>query len=160
MFHPFDILDYKILQKLKENARVPAVEIARELGESERKIRKRIDRMVDLGIGKFTVMIDPLVFGYGITVDILLEVKPDWEVSVVDRLTRMPELSYIANEENGNQMSIQARFRTVEDMYTFLRTTLAGIDGVSITSYALVPRVLRDVEQWMPPKEDFGRFRG
>jgi DNA-binding Lrp family transcriptional regulator len=160
MFNPFDILDYKILQKLKQNSRIPAVEIARDLGESERKIRKRIDRMANFGVGKFTIVVDPLIFGYGITVDILLEVTPDREVQVMEQLVQMTELSYIANEENGKQISIQARFKTVGDMYFFLRTTLAGIDGVSITNYALVPRVLRDVDQWMPPINDFGRLKG
>lgn len=156
MYNPFDALDYRILEKLKENCRIPAVEIARELSESERKVRKRIDRMIDFGIGKFTVVVDPLVFGYGITVDIFLEVEPAWEETVTEALLRMPELSFIANDQEGKGFSIQARFKTVEQMYTFLRSTLPSLDGVKITEYALVPRVLRDVDNWSPPREDFG----
>lgn len=156
MFSPYDELDYRILLKLRENCRKSASDIARDLGENERKVRKRIDRMVELGIGKFTVVIDPKTFGYGITVDIFLEIEAEKEKSIMDTLISIPELTYIANAQESNLISIEGWFRTNEEMYDFLREILPSIDGVVIKSYALVPRILRDIDSWMPAPKIFG----
>ncbi|HAK44965.1 MAG TPA: hypothetical protein DCO79_03460 [Spirochaeta sp.] len=156
MFSPYDELDYRILLKLRENCRKSASDIARELDENERKVRKRIDRMVELGIGKFTVIIDPKTFGYGITVDVFLEIDPQKEKSIMETLASIPELTYIANAQESNLISIEGWFRTNEEMYVFLRERLPSVDGVSVKSYALVPRILRDLDSWLPDLESFG----
>ena len=156
MFSPYDELDYRILVKLRENCRKSASDVARELGENERKVRKRIDRMMELGIGKFTVVMNPKTFGYGITVDIFLEIDPDKEKSIMETLVSIPELTYIANAQESTLISIEGWFRTNEEMYVFLRERLPSIDGVKIKSYALVPRILRDIDSWMPDPESFG----
>jgi DNA-binding Lrp family transcriptional regulator len=156
MLSPYDELDYRILVKLRENCRKPASEIARELGENERKVRSRIDRMIELGIGKFTVVIDPKTFGYGITVDVFLEIEPEKEKPIIETLLSIPELTYIANEQEAGTISIEGWFRTNEELYFFLRERLPSIDGVKIKNYALVPGILRDIDSWMPDEESFG----
>lgn len=155
MYTPFDDLDYEILQKLRVNSRTPAVEIARELGESERKIRKRIERMMDLGIGRFTVIVDPPIFGYGITVDIFLQVRSGSVDEVSEKLLGIPELCFVANCQDKNCLSIEARFKTMEDLYNFLNYTLPSIDGVEVTHHTIISRVLKDIDGWVPPKEHF-----
>lgn len=156
MFSPYDELDYRILLKLRENCRKSASDVARELDENERKVRKRIDRMMELGIGKFTVVLDPRTFGYGISVDIFLEIEPEKENSIIDALSAIASLTYIANEQESNLISIEGWFRTNEEMYSFLREKLPSIDGVKVKSYALVPRILRDIDSWLPDPEAFG----
>jgi Lrp/AsnC family transcriptional regulator of lysine biosynthesis len=48
--------DVKILETLKKNARTPYTSIARDLGISEAAVRKRIERLIRLGIIKrFTI---------------------------------------------------------------------------------------------------------
>lgn len=154
MFTPFDELDYKILGILRKNCRAPAVEIAREINESERKIRKRIERMMDLGIGRFTVVIDPPMFGYGITVDIFLEVDSGSVDDITSRLLEMPEICFLANCQEKHCLSIEARFRTMEDLYNFLHYTLPEIEGVKVTHHTILSRVLKDIDGWVP--EDTG----
>jgi hypothetical protein len=41
-------------------------------------------------------------------------------------------------------------------MQSFLKDTLGGIEGLEIRSYALVPRIIRNIDDWLPPEEDFG----
>ncbi len=156
MFTPYDELDYRILLKLRENCRKSASDIARELDENERKVRKRIDRMIELGIGKFTVVMNPVTFGYGIAVDIFLEIEPEKEKSVMEALIAMPSLTYIANSQKSNLVSIEAWFRTNEEFYVFLKEKLPSIDGVSIKSYALILRIHRDIDSWVPDPQSFG----
>lgn len=151
-----DELDYQIVQALHVDARVAASEISRLTGANERTIRKRIDRLVEEGIIRLTAIINPLAFGYVTAADILLEADPALEEEIVQRLFSMPEITYVAFGQGSQEISIEARFKDNDEMREFLRKTLPSIPGVSVSRYALVPRILRNIDEWMPPRDDFG----
>jgi DNA-binding Lrp family transcriptional regulator len=151
----FDRTDHKIILALHRDARTSASEIARDLNANERTIRKRIDRLVRLGAVRLTAIIDPEVFGYDTAVDIFLEVDADRENEVIDVFRKTPEVSYIAFGQGTNDLSIECRFRSNDDMREFLRKKLPAIEGVQIRGYSLVPRIIRNIDEWMPRDEDF-----
>ncbi|MCX8024686.1 MAG: Lrp/AsnC family transcriptional regulator [Thermanaerothrix sp.] len=151
----FDLIDYKILQELQIDARKPAAEIARKLGINERTVRNRIDRMVEAGAVRLTCIVDPAYFGYVITADIFLEVDLEREQAVINALLAMPEVSYLAFGQGTQDLSIEVRFKNNEQLREFLRSVLPAIPGVHVKGYALVPRILRNIDEWMPPAEDF-----
>lgn len=151
----FDNLDYQIIQELHRDARVAASEIARKTGANERTIRKRIERLVSGGAVRLTAILDPAAFGYLTAADIFLEIVPDLEPAILDRLMSMPEVTYVALGQGTSEISIEARFKDNEGLREFLARTLPGIPGVTVSRYALVPRILRNIDEWMPPKEDF-----
>jgi len=151
-----DQLDYDIIQALHKNARVSASEIAREAGANERTIRKRIDRLIEEGTFRLTAIIDPSSFGYITAADILLEADPAKEDEIVQRLFSMPEITYVAFGQGSQEISIEARCKDNDELREFLRKTLPSIPGVTVSRYALVPRILRNIDEWVPPKEDFG----
>jgi len=153
---PFDELDFQIIQLLNQDARHSASEIARAVGAKERTIRNRIDRLVSLGALRLTAVVDPKAFGYHTSVDIFLRVDLEREVEIVDCLLKMPEICYLAFGQGTDEISIEARFRSNAEMYEFLKHRLPAIEGVVVTSYALVPRILRNIDQWLPRPEDFG----
>jgi DNA-binding Lrp family transcriptional regulator len=153
--HPLDRLDYMILRELRQDARIPAAEIARKIGANERTIRKRIERMVSLGAVRLTSIVDPSFFGYVITADIFLEVDVDREQEVIATLLKMPEVSYLAFGQGTQDLSIEVRFKNGEQLREFLRTALPSIPGVRVKGYALVPRILRNIDEWMPPEDEF-----
>ena len=153
--HSFDLVDYRILQELQMDARKPAAEIARKLGLNERTVRNRIDRMVEAGAIRLTCIVDPNYFGYVITADIFLEVDLDREQAVIQALLAMPEVSYLAFGQGTQDLSIEVRFKNNEQLREFLRSGLPAIPGVHVKGYALVPRILRNIDEWMPPPEDF-----
>jgi DNA-binding Lrp family transcriptional regulator len=152
----FDNLDYEIIQALHKDARVPASEIARITGANERTIRKRIDRLVKENIVRLSAILDPTAFGYVTAADIFLEVEPEQEQGVIDSLMAMPEVTYVAFGQGSKDISIEARFKDNDALREFIRHTLSGIPGVTVTRYALVPRILRNIDEWVPPKDDFG----
>lgn len=154
--HPFDELDYRILQILNRNARASASEIARALNANERTIRKRIDRLAELGAIRMAAIVNPNAFGYVTAADIFLIVEPEEEQAIIERLTTMPEISYIAFGQGTQDLSIEARFKDNDEMREFLRRILPAIPGVTVKGYALVPRILRNIDEWMPRPEDFG----
>ncbi len=151
----FDQIDHQIIQALHKDARLSASEIARSLNANERTIRKRIDRLVRLGAVRLTAIIDPEVFGYMTAVDIFLEVDEDKEEEVIQRFLTLPDISYIAYGEGTKDLSIECRFKNNEGMREFLRKKLPAIEGVQIRGYSLVPRILRNIDEWMPRDDDF-----
>lgn len=154
-FALFDKTDYKIICKLQEDARKPAKKIAESLGLNDRTVRKRIDRMVEMGVGRFALILDPGIFGYSISVDIFLEIDLDKVEEIVKKLMDMPQISYIAFGQETNELSLQARYKSTEQLYDFLWKLIPGIEGVKVTKYTLVPRILRNIDEWLPSEEDF-----
>lgn len=150
-----DQLDYEIIKALKANARISAADIARLTETNERTIRKRIEWLTEHKIFRLTAILDPEAFGYSTAVDFFLEVTPSQQDDIVETLLHMPEISYLAFGQDTNEISFQARFRNSDEMREFLRSKLAELAGVKVAGYALVPRILRNIDEWVPPKDDF-----
>jgi DNA-binding Lrp family transcriptional regulator len=150
-----DELDYQIIQALHADARTSASDIARQTGANERTIRKRIERLVSDGAVRLTAILDPVAFDYLTAADIFLEAKTALEPVILDRLMSMPEVTYVALGQETHEISIEARFKNNEGLREFLGRTLPDIPGVIVTRYALVPRILRNIDEWMPKKGDF-----
>jgi hypothetical protein len=68
----------------------------------------------------------------------------------------MPGVTYIAFGQGSTEISIEARFKNNDELREFIRRVLPKMPGVKVTGYALVPRILRNIDEWVPPKEDFG----
>lgn len=156
---PFDELDYQILLALREDARKPASDIARLTGANERTIRNRIDRMVHSGAIRLTSIVDPHAFGYVNTVDIFLEVDPEQESAAIDNLLSRQEITYLALGQGTREVSIEARFKDNVEMRDFLGRVLPAVPGVRVKGYALVPSIIRNIDEWLPKPEDFTRLR-
>jgi DNA-binding Lrp family transcriptional regulator len=150
-----DSIDYQIITALNKNARMSASEIARTTGANERTIRKRIDRLVSGGFIRLAAIVDPVKFGYVTAADIFLEVDPSVEENVLGELMVMTEVTYIAYGQGTNEVSIEARFKDNDLLREFIRGRLAHLSGVTVTRYTLVPRILRNIDEWLPALEDF-----
>ena len=153
-----DTLDYQIITELQKNARIASSEIARLLGANERTIRKRIDRLVDLGAVRLTAVVNPAYFNYATAADIFIEADPQLEEDIIARLLAMQEISYLALGQGTKEISIEARFKDNGELRDFIRVVLPSIPGIKVTGYALVPRILRNIDEWIPKEEDFGSF--
>lgn len=151
-----DQLDYDIIQALHADARVAASEIARQTRTNERTVRKRIDRLVEDDVIRLTAIINPLAFGYVTAADILLDADPAHEAEILQTLMSMPEITYLAFGQGNTEMSIEARFKDNDALREFIRHTLPALPGLTVTRYALVPRILRNIDEWLPPRADFG----
>ena len=154
-FALFDNIDYQIIKKLQKNSRKPAKKIAEELNLNDRTVRKRIDRMIEMGVGRFALILDPAMFGYSISVDIFLEIDLEKEEEIIRKLLAMPQVSYLAFGQETNELSLEARYKSTEQLYEFLWKVIPGIEGVKVTKYTLVPRIMRNIDEWMPSREDF-----
>ncbi|MCS6907691.1 MAG: AsnC family transcriptional regulator [Anaerolineales bacterium] len=151
----FDSLDYQIILALHKNARASAAEIARRIGANERTVRKRIEHLVQSGAMRLTAILEPSAFGYVTAADIFLEVESQHEEEVLKRLMEMPMVTYVAFGQGTQEVSIEARFKDNDELREFIRHVLPSLPGVTVTRYTLVPRILRNIDEWLPPPEDF-----
>jgi Lrp/AsnC family transcriptional regulator for asnA, asnC and gidA len=151
-----DSLDYQIIQELHRDARMSASHIARITRSNERTIRKRIEWLVRNGIIRLTAIINPESFGYITATDIFLEADPTFETEILHRLKELPGITYIAFGQGTIDISVQVRFKNNGELREFIHKVLPEIPGAKVTGYTLVPRIIRNIDEWVPPKEDFG----
>jgi DNA-binding Lrp family transcriptional regulator len=78
-------LDYQIIRSLKDDSRKAVSDIAQELGVSSKTVRRRLNRMVELGLVDLSIDWYPDASNDIITV-LHLNLKPEVDRSVVDRV--------------------------------------------------------------------------
>ena len=151
----FDTLDHQIIRELPGNIRVDAAKIARAVGANERTVRKRINRLIELNAVKLTGIVNPRAFGYVIMAEILLNVDPEFEDDAVNSLLSLPETTYMAYGQGDYEMSICVHFKDYAELRDFTRQTLSAIQGVAVIKSKIIPRILFNIDQWVPKHEDF-----
>jgi len=88
-------------------------------------------------------------------VDIFCEVEVNMREQVVNAIKPLPEVSYMAFSTGDQDISFQALFKNTEDMHKFITQRIYAIPGIRRTRAVLVPRIVKDTYQWLPPEEAF-----
>lgn len=156
----FDSLDYSIVMLLNQDARLPSARIARQLGVSERTVNNRIKRLTELDALHLSGVVNPAAFGYTLAVDIFCELDVGHQAEAIQAILELEEVSYIALSTGDQDISLQALFRDSEAMHDFITHKLHQVPGMRRTRTVLVPRILKDSHQWLPPQSSFGSDGG
>lgn len=106
-----DETDAKILNLLRDNARMKNTEIARQVNLTERAVRARIEKLVREGvIKKFTVETSPV----GVEGIVLIDTQVDKTVAVKDRARGMSDGVF---ECSGDfDLAVRLRADTLDDL--------------------------------------------
>lgn len=109
MAHKLDQLDQKILEMVRNDARIPFLEVARACNVSGAAIHQRIQKLTSLGILKGSqFLIDPEKIGYETCAYIGLYLKdPESFDSVVEELKKIPEVVECHYTTGGYDMFIK-----------------------------------------------------
>lgn len=150
--YDFDKNDVQIVNMLLEDGRMPASEIARRAGISERVVRYRIDHMVENGVIQISAVVNPEAFGLTIKADVWMEVDSDQIVSVSRRLAKFDTVTYVACSIGENDISIQLVASDTQEIYHFITEVIRKIPGVRKTTTSIVPVIVKDVYQWRVPE--------
>ncbi len=147
-----DKTDLKIVELLMRDGRMPAAEIARQIGGiTERIVRYRIDRMVQQGLISISAIVHPQKIGYEVAADVLLEVEASRIPDVAKKLMEIDCISYLACSIGETDVSVQIRGRSTDEIYRVVTEVIGRIPGVRKTTTSIVPVVLKDVYQWRIP---------
>lgn len=144
--------DQAIIRLLVQDGRLSAAEIGRQIGVSPRTVRHRIEQLREQGIIRVVTFVNPRALGYTITADIFCEVDMTQIEAVAKRVTRFPQVSYVACSIGDQDLSLQAYFESTEELYSFTTQQLAQIPGIRKVRTVVVPKVLKSVYEWQLPQ--------
>ena len=57
-------------------------------------------------------------------------------------MLNMKEVFYIAESQNGDELSIQGRFKDNASLFDFIQNKLPAIDGVTVKGYAFIQKAV------------------
>lgn len=154
MKNSLDLLDREIICFLQRDGRISGSEIARQLNIPVRTVRHRIDQMIERKDILPTVIINRDNFGYRMAVDIFCQVEINKIEKVVEILKKFHEVNYIAYSFGDQDISIQVLVEDSDKAFQFVRK-LADVPEILRTKTVLVPRILKNTYEWIPPETDF-----
>jgi DNA-binding Lrp family transcriptional regulator len=154
MKNSLDLLDRKIICYLQRDARTSSSEIARQLNLPVRTVRYRIDQMIERKDIFPTVIVNRNNFGYRMAVDIFCQVEINKVEKVAEILKNFHETNYIAYSFGDQDISIQILVEDADEAFNFVQK-LADIPEIQRTKTVLVPRILKNTYEWIPPESDF-----
>jgi len=114
-----------------ENARMSFVEIAKRLGVSETAVRKKLQKLEELGvIRRYTVEVDPRKLGFNIIALIGLDTAPESYIRVIDVLRKDDRIVKMYSSSGDHMILIEVWFRDSEEMSEFVKK-LNDMEGVT-----------------------------
>ncbi len=151
----FDKIDYKIIKELSKDARMSASKIAKEINVNERTVNRRINNLIQSKAIRIATIVDPGVFEYHSIADINLKVDLSVYDEFVEDCKKNPNVCYIATGWGEANLSIETRFLNNEQMYDFIHSTLSETKGVKVTNFFIIPKIIYNIDSWMPVESDF-----
>lgn len=149
-----DELDKSLLALLAKNGRISAAEMARLVDANERTVANRVNSLIEHGYISIIGVIHGKPFGYTVMADIFCKVEVTNLDEVARKIAEYPEVRYVAISFGDQDISVQVMARTTEELYRFVSEKLARLPGIERTNTVIVPRVVKDIHEWLPPDFD------
>jgi Lrp/AsnC family transcriptional regulator for asnA, asnC and gidA len=149
-----DDLDRDILKCLIEDARMPAAEMARRIGDvPPRTVRSRLAGLLDSGLVSIHAGAVPEALGYGIRADIVIDVDPGKMNDVAARLCQLDQVCYVALSTGDFDLSAAFVTTDIESFRTFVTETIHKIPGIARTRVNVLTKVFKRSCDWPFPDQ-------
>ncbi len=134
-----DEKDLKIIDMLRENARIPVTEIASRLDVSESTIRKRIRALEKNGvITQYTVVVDPSKLGYNSVSMVGIDVESTHLLDVAMRMTEFPEVKFVATSTGDHMIITEIWTNDSKELGRFIAKNIEKQEGVKRVSPTII----------------------
>jgi len=144
-----DELDFKILEKLNENARKSYREIARELNVSLTTVSNRITKMEDEKvIERYIPLINQEKIGYDLTAVINVKISHGKLIEVQERISKDNHVSGVYDITGEWDSLIIAHFKDRRDLNGFIKGVLS-MDNVEKTNTQIVLNIVKNEKRVM-----------
>ena len=144
-----DELDYKILEKLNENARKSYREIARELKVSLSTISNRIKKLEDEKVIEgYIPLINQEKIGYDLTAVINVKISHGKLIEVQEKISIDKHVSGVFDITADWDSLIIAHFKDRRDLNGFIKGVLA-MDNVEKTNTQIVLNIVKNEKRVM-----------
>lgn len=130
--------DNALIALLRENARMPVVELARRLGVSRTTAQSRLERLERRGIiAGYGVKLSPEHERSLVRAHILVTVPPKQSAAVAAALSRIPEVRTLHSVSGNFDMIIVVEAPSVGDL-DLLIDRIGALDGVERTLSSII----------------------
>jgi len=137
-----DDLDRRIVALLHENARIPNVELAREVGVSPSTCLARVRSLRERGvIVRYTAEINPVALGFTLQALVSVRIRPGARhlmEQISDELRQEPEVAQLFFLGGTEDFLIHVRVRDSEHVRQFVLKNLSANPAVALTETNLV----------------------
>ncbi len=133
VFMGIDNLDEKLINALRENARLSSEKVAKKLKVSPTTVRRRMKKLTRSGAIVITPMVDPSKIGITVQTVIGVDVELGSIESVGDILVKLPEVKWISMTTGRYDLLLGAAFHSSSELSEFMQEKLSGIKGIKDT---------------------------
>ena len=135
-----DDISLKILKILQEKARIPNVEVARQVGLAPSAVLERIRKLEKQGIiDGYEVRLNPKRFAKSLVAFVNIKLKkPGDEIKVGDKLSLVPEVQEVHYVAGDDSFLVKVRVADTEELDRLRREQLASISAVQSTRTSIV----------------------
>ena len=157
--YKIDAIDAQIISLLNEDGRMPAAEIARQLGDiTPRTVGYRIEGLIQRGIVTVRAVVNPKALGYEVLADVLIETDPGRVKAVASILATFEAVTYVACATGDQDISIQVVTDSNEALFDFVTEQIGIIPGVRRTQTHILPFKMKDIDRWLPPEQSILKY--
>ena len=134
-----DDVSLKILKILQKKARIPNVEVARQVGMAPSAVLERIRKLEKQGfIDGYEVRLNPKRFARSLVAFVKVKLKKlDEEAAVGEMLSRMPEVQEVHYVAGADAFLVKIRVADTQALGRLARDKIAGIAAVQSTETAI-----------------------
>ena len=136
----FDEISLKILKILQEKARIPNVEVARQVGLAPSAVLERIRKLEKQGIiDGYEVRLNPKRFAKSLVAFVNVKLKkPTDEIKVGKHLARIPEVQEVHYVAGDDAFLVKVRVADTRALGQLTRDKIASNAAVLSTQTAIV----------------------
>ena len=141
-----DEISLKILKILQKKARIPNVEVARQVGMAPSAVLERIRKLEKQGfIDGYEVRLNPHRFNRGLVgfIHLSLDTKMD-EKKLADRLTNIDEIQEIHFTAGNDGYLLKVRVANAQALDNLVRKQLRAIPGIRATHTSIVLKTIKE----------------
>lgn len=113
-----DDKDKKIIQELRQNSRATVKEIAKKTRIRPSTVHKRIQKLNESVIQKYTVKLDNKVVGENFVVFILVKTKPN--IIFDEKTFKDPHIKEVFGITGDYDLMIKLKFKDIEEFNSFI----------------------------------------
>ena len=126
-----DDLDFQIIKKLQENAKLSYNQIAKMLKTPTSTIHFRVQKMIEEKlIVKFTSIVDVGKLGYETVGWVGLTIDPLKTDEIANKIASFDEVRMLSITGGAHNLVIQILSKNEKELWNFIREKIQTIDGV------------------------------
>jgi Lrp/AsnC family transcriptional regulator, regulator for asnA, asnC and gidA len=136
-----------IIEALQRDGRQPYGAIAEAVGLSEAAVRRRVQRLREMGIMQIVAVTDPLQLGFTRQAMVGISVEGDVR-RVADKLIAMPEVDYVVMCAGSFDLLAEIVCEDDEALLHVLNDSVRSIPGVRSTETFLYLKLAKQTYTW------------